>query len=219
LETIRQLCTLYDNGNAYITFTLGTEVHKFLTAESNVRVRGSKKFPTLQDDYSDKNLLSEHKLIGTRCYRGDRADPPRIECHPAFPSTPYPIKLLDFRDWWNRDVIYRANASPLGWNPLTVPLQVQDQIPYNQREKLVRRTFVEMTRNKFGAHLDAETPEMLDNLQRTESLGIVFAVNLGGTVFNTADGSLRTVIGPAAAMMRQIAHELLCAYGIADTAE
>jgi hypothetical protein len=79
--------------------------------------------------------------------------------------------------------------------------------------------FVEMTRNKFGAHLDPETPEMLDNLQRTVSLGIVFAVNLGGTVFNTADDSLRTVIGPAAAMMRQIAHELLSAYGIADAAE
>jgi hypothetical protein len=219
LETIRQICTVYDGGNAYIAFTLATEVSKFLTTTSNVKVRGTKKFPTLQDDYSNRNLLSEHKLIATRCYAGDNNNRPRMECHPAYLSTPYPVTMLSFRDWWNHDVIYRASAAPRGWTPLTVPARPEDQVPYDKRQTIVRRIFVEMTRNKFGAHLDAETPELLDNLQRTESLGIIFAVNLNGSVFNNADGSLGMVIGPAAAMMRQIAHEMLAAYGVADAAE
>jgi hypothetical protein len=216
LETIRELCILYDGGSQYIAFTLATEIQKFLTAGSNVRLRGSKRFPTLQGDYTDRNLLTEHRLISFRVYPGE---PPSVECRPAFPDTPLPVKLLKFREWWDRDVIFRASAAPPGWkNPTTVPLQKTEQVPYHERNRLTRRTFVEQTRNKFGAHLDREIPELLDQLQRNESLGMVLAVNINDSVFNTADGTLVMRVGPAAAMMRQIAHEVLVAYEIADPA-
>jgi hypothetical protein len=220
LQTIRDLCALYDTSKHYIAFALATEVHKFLTTGSNVRLRGSKRFPTLQDDYSKRNLLNEHKLIRFRVYSGSGSGPPSLECRPAFPDTPFPVKPLKFREWWDQDVIFRASAAPLDWkNPITVPVQEADQVPYHKRRRLIRRTFVEQTRNKFGAHLDRDVPELLDELQRKESLGIVLAVNIDGTMFNTADGSLKMRVGPAAAMMRQIAHEVLAAYDLPDPAD
>jgi hypothetical protein len=220
LQTIRDLSALYDKGSHYIAFTLATEVHKFLTTSRNVRLRGSKRFPRLQDDYTERNLLNEHKLISFRVYSGSSSVPSSLECRPAFPDSPFTIKPLKFREWWDRDVIFRASAAPLGWkNPITVPVQEVDQVPYHERRRLTRRTFVEQTRNKFGAHLDEEIPELLDELQRKESFGIILAVNINGTIFNTADGSLHMRVGPAAAMMRQIAHELLVAYEVSDPAD
>jgi hypothetical protein len=109
LQTIRYLCGLYDKGSHYIAFTLATEIQKFLTASSNVRLRGSRRFPTVQDDYTERNLLNEHKLINFRVYS---SEPPSLECRPAFPDTLFPVKLLKFREWWDRDIIFRASAAP-----------------------------------------------------------------------------------------------------------
>jgi hypothetical protein len=52
-----------------------------------------------------------------------------------------------------------------------IPLRVEDQVPFNKRATLVRERFVGMMRNKLGAHLDTEIPEMLDELQRSHLFG------------------------------------------------
>jgi hypothetical protein len=69
-----------------------------------------------------------------------------------------------------------------------------------------------MVRNKLGAHLDRELPEDLDNLQRPNIFGCGIEVNNGETKLSTSDGSLPMTVGPLAAMVRQIAHEVLQAF-------
>ena len=187
-----------------------------MTASQNVPARGAKQFPTLEADYTPRNLTSEHKLIIGECRIQTETNTYRLDFKPAYLSCPFPIKLLPFRDWWNRDVIWRASAAHPGGDPTIIPLTVDKQLPYEKRQKLCRREFVELTRNKFGAHLDHEIPEVLDQLQRSRSFGIGFVINIGNRVLNSYDGTLETRIGPAAAVMRQIAQETLIAYGLTE---
>ncbi|GAM98090.1 hypothetical protein U91I_01720 [alpha proteobacterium U9-1i] len=93
-----------------------------------------------------------------------------------------------------------------------VPLDPEKQIPYEKRKRLVRREFVELMRNKLGAHLDEEIPELLDALQRSESFGVDVEWRVPTGVVSIGAGTLPVVVGPAAAMMRKISQELIDAY-------
>ena len=214
LETISRLCEIYDAGHPYIAFTLAADTYRFLTESSNTKQRGTKQFITFTPPHRKTNLLCEHKLT-TANVRGDTQGW-YLEFVPTIFSKPlpYPTKLLTFRDWWNRDIIYRASAAPPGTNPSIVPLDPNLQIPYEKRRRFVRREFVQLMRNKFGAHLDKEVPELLDTLQRSESFGVGLTVNLPSGPVNSLDGTLRTRVGPGAGIMREIAEEVLIAYGI-----
>lgn len=94
-----------------------------------------------------------------------------------------------------------------------IPLDPSKQVPYFKRRVLVRRDFVELVRNKFGAHLDEEIPDTLDALLKAQIFGADFAVNVAGEVHSIANGKLPVVSGPAAAMMRMISEEVLVGYG------
>ncbi len=51
-------------------------------------------------------------------------------------------------------------------------------------------------------------------------MGVVLeAIQPDGSILSTDDGSLRVIVGPAAAMMRQIAFEVLNAFGLEEERE
>jgi hypothetical protein len=68
-------------------------------------------------------------------------------------------------------------------------------------------------RNTLGAHLDLDQVDTLDALQKAGSWGGHFIVGSGSGTLSTENGTLPVLVGPAAAMMRQIAFEVLTAYG------
>ena len=88
-------------------------------------------------------------------------------------------------------------------------------VPYEDREKTTRMRLVNLLRNKLGAHQTSEMPTLLDDLQETRNWGSAVIQTPAG-VLRTDDGSLPVLVSPLAAMMRQITHELLTAYGRID---
>jgi hypothetical protein len=58
-------------------------------------------------------------------------------------------------------------------------------------------------------------PRLLDELQESRNWA-TFLIGTPQGVLSTADGTLPVVVAPMPAMMRQIAHELLEAYGRND---
>ncbi|GLK54341.1 hypothetical protein JOD31_001508 [Methylopila capsulata] len=188
---------------------MATEIEKILVSNPiAVKYRSKKVFKTQDTPGDERNLMPEHKLIMGRL----DSSVPIFDYLPIYQGDWRPIEV-DFVDWWNRDVIYRASAAKAGAPPGAIPLEPEDQVPYKRRQKFVRRDIVSMMRNKFGAHLDDSVPENLDELQKTSSFGInVSQVLDDGTELNSWDGSLNIGAGPCAAMMRQIAFEVLAAY-------
>ena len=212
---LKHMCKVFDDGSPYICFSMATEVEKILTSNSvAVDYRSKKLFPSpiSNPNYGENNLLAEHRLIEAQIL----GDIPTVDFLPVFRNQWQP-ENLKFVEWWNRDIIFRAGAAKPGSPPGYLPPTEAEEVPYKRRSKLTRREFVDQMRNKLGAHIDAEVPELLNDLQKSSSFGITFAMaRPDGSEVSTSDGTLPTRVGPAAAMMRQISHELLVAYGSAD---
>jgi hypothetical protein len=213
LENIRHLCSVYDSGHPYISFSLATEVYRVLCSNPVVvRLRGTKEFTSpVLPGMDDPNVLTpRNKLVGVQ-FGGD---PPILNYLPAFLLDRPRSRPLPFREWWNRDVIYRAGAGKHGLPADVIPAREEDQVSHQDRQTLVRREFVEQMRNKLGAHMDEEIPEVLEDLQKAAAFGAVFSIQTPTGEFSTARGNLPIGAGAAAAMMRQIAEEVLVAYGL-----
>ena len=71
---------------------------------------------------------------------------------------------------------------------------------------------IETIRNKLGAHLDRDIPEELNQLQKAHAFGISIRAAIDGKTLDTIDGTMPMKTGPGAAMVRQIAHEVLEAF-------
>jgi hypothetical protein len=216
-ESVRNMegmCGLFDSGNAYIAFSLAAEIHKVLTTGQNIALfRADMRFPTVSFEYSPGNLAAEHKLImADQHAHSDQNPPVYIDFIPASADGSFPIKWLSFRDWWNRDVIYRASAAPPGTPVGRIPTDERAQVPKNKRKTFSRRELIEAIRNKLGAHLDRHIPEELNQLQKAHAFGISIRVTVDGKTLDTLDGSMPMKTGPGAAMVRQIAHEVLEAF-------
>lgn len=215
LQSIMKLCAIYDGGHPYIIFTISNDVARFISIKENIRLRVAKTFLTIDIDHHPENVAPYHKLIAVQLNGADPPDVPQLECIPRFRGgLPNPTKKLDFVNWWSRDVIFRASAAPAGFPPGNLPTRAEDTVPFAKRPVFTRRTFITLMRNTLGSHLDPGTPEALDQLQKAQSLGIGFQCTVGARVVNSFDGSLPTKTSPAAAMVRQIAHELLAAYEV-----
>lgn len=165
-------------------------------------------FPLSSRDLSRTNLLPENKLI----FAQTSSHPPRLSFLPAFRGDPFGTKYISFKDWWHRDPIYRAGAAFKGSDPTMIPLIPEKQTAFPEREVLYRQSFVELMRNTLGAHLDLDQVDTLDALQRAGSWGGHFVIQTDSEVLSTESGTLPVSVGPAAAMMRQIAFEVLAAY-------
>lgn len=214
LTTLVQLVGVYDGGYAPIALAMATEVHKILT-ENNaaVKLRGSRVFTTVAYEGEGRMLNAMHKLTVARVC----GNPPQLDFVPAFYSGPPASSTLrlKFSDWWNKDAIYRASAALPGTAPGLIPVNGSPTVPFAKRESINRRDFVSLLRNKLGAHQAADMPNLLDELNESRSWGD-FAVDTDSGLKSTHDGSLTTGTGIMAAMMRQITHEVLVAYGRED---
>jgi hypothetical protein len=96
-----------------------------------------------------------------------------------------------------------------------IPVNGSPTVPYEKREKITRLGLVSLLRNKLGAHQTKEMPELLDQLDEEKNWGS-FSIQTPDGVFSTDDGTLPVEVSPIPAMMRQICHEILEAYGRSD---
>jgi hypothetical protein len=214
VRNIEGMCGLFDGGNAYIAFSLAAEIHKVLTTGQNIALfRAGMRFPTISFEYSPRNLAAEHKLIMAEQHAHSDQNPPLyVDFIPISRDGSFPIKWVPFRDWWNRDVIYRASAAPPGTPVGHIPTDERYQLPKNKRKTFSRRELIETIRNKLGAHLDRDIPEELNQLQKAHAFGISIRAAIDGKTLDTIDGTMPMKTGPGAAMVRQIAHEVLEAF-------
>lgn len=213
LDTLAHLSRTYDGGYPPIAFSMATEVQKILTENSAAtRLRSSRTFSSPEAHHTPNTLTSLHLLTGAQI----SGNPPSLAFVPKFyMEDGLPNKQLNFRDWWNREVIYRASAAPKGMAPGLIPVNGSPTVPYEKRETITRMGLVNLLRNKLGAHQTSEMPELLDELEETKNWG-GFGVQTPERIYTTDDGTLPTIVSPIPAMMRQITHELLTAYDRSD---
>jgi len=218
LENIRALCRIYDDGHQYIAFTLATEVRKVLVDNpASARTRGEKRFPTPKNDYRPTNLAAELPLAIAQVHvksGGKLGEVPTgtVTFLPTSIEAPLGMEWLLFREWWNRDVIFRASAAPKGAPPHLIPTNTAEQVPRSKRYSMSRRTFVDLMRNKVGAHIDSDLPEVLEGLLKGFYFGMDLRVEYGEGALSLHEGTMHVEVGVAAAMMREIGHEVLWAY-------
>jgi hypothetical protein len=206
------MARIYDEGYAPIAFAMATEVQKILTENgAATRLRGTRTFTS--PDYGDETSLlnAMHKL--TSALVG--GDPPTLTFVPDFYSGEDGLRELPYREWWNRDIIYQASAAEPGTPAGLIPVNDTPVVPYEDREKITRMRLVNLLRNKIAAHQSADMPLLLDEIQTTNTWA-GFSCQTPEGVLSTDDGSLPVIVGPIPAMMRQITHELLVAYGRDD---
>jgi hypothetical protein len=167
LDTLAILASAYDGGHAPIAFSMATEVNKILTENgAATRLRGSRTFTSPEKHHTKNTLSPLHKLTSARL----SAPPPTLTFVPTFymPDGP-PPNSMSFRDWWGRDVIYRASAALPGDAPGMIPVNGSPTTPYDEREKMTRMGLVALLRNKLGAHQTSEMPELLDQLEEARN--------------------------------------------------
>lgn len=207
LALICQLCSAYDEMQPLMSLSLAVELQKFHTHTSVIKQRKSKRFYTPPDLSNPRNLAPEQKLAFFQL----SGPPPSVFCLPKYLNTEiYPSDFYncDFKTWWNRDIIFRSSAAKSGVPRGLIPVKLNEQIPYEKRPTLSRRTFLQLVRNKIAAHSDDKVPEILYDLQK------FLTVNVVVNGLSTDDGSLPIKTTMAAAMIREIAHETLVAYEV-----
>jgi hypothetical protein len=69
-----------------------------------------------------------------------------------------------------------------------------------------------MMRNKLASHLDEDMPELLAELETPGAFAADVVMSTPDGELSTTDGTLPVRVGPLAAMIRQITHELIVAY-------
>lgn len=212
LSALSHLASIYDGGFHPIALQMATEVHKLLTQDGPaMRLRGMRKFTTVNMGDQSRMLNAMHKLVGARI----GGQPPKLDFIADFqmadPADLIETPSLSFKEWWNRDVIYRASAAIPGSPPGMIPVNGTPSVPFNKRETINRRDFVALLRNKLGAHQDGDLPILLDQLEEARCWG-EFVCHTPEGILSTEDGTLTTGATIMAAMMRQIAHEVLVAY-------
>lgn len=220
LDTLEQLCAVYDGGFAAIAFSMATELHNLLSQNTGAtKVRGQIKFPSLfmkgdDRDYS-RMLNALHQLTIARI----GGNPPVLDFIPKYEAGDgLEVSDENFRDWWNREVIYRASAAPPGTPAGMIPVNDSPTVPFKDRETITRRELITLLRNNDGSHTGAEYAVILEELNDTLGWGS-FGYSTPDGDFSTDDGTLVTRTPIIAAMVRQIVWEVLVAYGRISPAE
>ncbi len=213
LDTLSRLAKVYDEGYPPIAFAMATEVRKILNENAPaIALRATRTFFSPEKHDTPQTLTSLHLLTSARL----NSNPPKLTFVPAFYSSDaLQNRALPFKEWWNKDVIYRASAAPPGTPAGLIPINGAPTVPYERREKVTRMGLVNLLRNKLGAHQTAEMPELLDQLNEANNWSS-FGVQTPQGLFSTDDGTLSVDVNPIPSMMRQICHELLEAYGRSD---
>jgi hypothetical protein len=213
LTTLSFLTKTYDDGRYPNALLMAVEVHKLLTQGGPaMRLRSLRNFTTIDFLNDEQRMLNAmHKLVVVRI----GGELPQIDFFAAFQIGEARLVTLSFKEWWNNDVIYRASAALPGSRPGWFPVNDAPSVPFQSRQAINRRDFVALFRNTRGAHQDDEMPILLEELEETRSWS-GFSIGTPDGALSTDDGTLKTGASIMAAMMRQIAHQLLIAYGRDD---
>lgn len=215
LTTLQHLAGVYDRGYAPIAFDMATLVLKILTENSAaMKARSAVRFPSYPIEREELALTATHRLTAARVGGAD----PKVTFVPLFynPGGFTQGKAVEFKIWWNREAIYRASAAIPGSPPGMIPINDAPSVPFADRATVSRYQLVHMLRNKRGAHQTEEYPVLLDELDHAANWGH-FGVSMpDGSQRSTWEGTLPIDVGPVAAMMRMILHEVLESYGRAD---
>lgn len=211
LSNLSITAKVYDEGHAPIAYVMATLISWLMTANgAPAKIRAGKKFHSPTEEFP-RGALSVYQPLILTAMGGPTPSASHI---PSFYLPPRSLKSLSFSEWWEKDVIYRAGAAPRGTMPPgSVPVNSAPLVPFDEREKLVRREFIKLIRDKRGAHPDQEWPSILDDVQEP---GFGMMIETPEGLLSTVDGTLPIIAAPLGAMVRQIAHEVLIAYGIND---
>lgn len=216
LTTLQKLAEIYDGGYPPIVFAMATEALKLLTEnKASMKARASVRFPSYLRPGEERSLSAIHRLTGVQL----GGEPPKLTFVPIFWFGEGHVlsgPRVEFKVWWNREPIYRASAAIPGGPPGQIPVNGSPSVPFVNRLTVSRFTLIHMLRNKQGAHQASELPVLLDELDHTSNWADFGVEMPDGSALTTWEGTLPIVAGPVAAMMRQITHEILEAYGRDD---
>lgn len=197
------MVSVYDDGSDTIVFLIATEIHSLLTSGGvAAKLRGQRRFGSVIFEQRLNAVSPHHPLIMIQV----GSPPPEATYLPQYVIPDEAPRELEFVEWWNREIVFRT-GTVLGIA----------SVPFADRETLCRRELIKLLRDKRGAHPDSEWPELLDEIQLGMGMSAFF-IGPDGVRLNSADGTLPVVRQPLGAMVRQIAHEVLVAYGISDDA-
>lgn len=206
LDRIEDLCNHFDAGYRSYALLIAVDVFKALDEGRAATIRrGRHDFPSPAIEDEPENLAAYFPLTCAFLGAGGGSFEPLIVA-----GAPDGWKSLRFNDWW-REVIYRESAGGAGLGGITV--NNAPAIDYDKRRRLTRGEIVKLMRDKAGAHHSADYPTILDDLDAPTSWGGFSIQTDGGKVLSTDDNTLPWYVGQLAACAREIAGELLVAYG------
>lgn len=214
LTTLEALVSAYDNGHAGAAGAMATSILNILDAKSKeaIEARGKLVFPTPAGEISQANMLPTNRCVILRISTTDEGTLATfLPWCLAMEDEP---SLQPFRIWWRTEPIYVEGIGGGGFSSGAIPIREEDQLTWDQREKVTRERFITDMRNSMGAHPDQWIPAVLDDLYQSSSFGGAPAVELpDGSIGTIENGAITMDIGPAEAMTRHIAEEVLMAYG------
>lgn len=213
LGVLADLCAAYDDGKIAYVFLIATQLQTILT-EGRVAIqrRGKVQFPSPISDDTPNNLAAHYlltsiEIVGT--------DPPYGQFQPAYLmlNEAEHWHYAKFSHWW-AETVFRASAALPGATRGSIPVNDAPSVPYDERERLSRRLIVQTLRNHRGSHTLDEFPSILDEIDGPACWGEFSATDEAtGTIYSTVDGTLKWKAGQLAATIRQIAWEVLVAFG------
>jgi hypothetical protein len=185
MKTLKILCQSYDDGNFDIEREIATVIFRLLVEElPQTKLRRKLKFISYTAPPNPKNLLMQLLASGVQGrVQSDGADPtitithvPLRDQHAEWVGQPTAMK---FNEWWNGFVqIAGASAGPV------IPINQNEQIPYNKRTKISRLNLIQIIRNKYGAHYSREIDEDTMTIEDRLIRAIDISVNVSGKEFN-----------------------------------
>jgi hypothetical protein len=168
VTSLLHMTTIYDSGHTGIAGDMATVVEKiFVANRTAAEDRGTRAFPSLHHDDSPSNLMPYHHSTGMVI----GGDPVTVSFYPLFAMTLQRPQHQKFTVWWESEPIYRAGAGKPGTLDGMIPLKAEDQIPYSDREKFTRRSFVNDLRNAIGSHTSDSIPALLHDLYQVGAFG------------------------------------------------
>lgn len=214
LATLEVLVEAYDLGKSHVAGSMATSIINILDVKARPvsEIRGKLSFPTPAVVADRTNLFPTHRLVGARV----GGDPPVLAFTPVSQQGwGRPPNHQSFKVWWETEPVYVAGSMAPGEPAGMINLDPLKQVPWDDREKFTRQQLCTDLRNCVGAHPLTAIPAMIADLYKLESFGPAFE-HLDpdtGVRLSSEDGTLAVTTLPVQAAVRQIAEELLIAFG------
>lgn len=212
LTTLQALIGSFDNGHVHAAGSLATSIVNIVTNPSKAAIlrRGKLVFPTPAEEVSQANMMPTLRLVGMITGIDDAG--PFVGFKPMCQMLVEAPALKPFRVWWETEPIWVEGIGGSMLPPGVIPIRPEEQLSWDEREKLTRQQFVTDLRNAVGAHADHLIPASIHDLYSPRAFGLGGQFQMpDGRVVQSEDVPARSL--PVHAMIRHIAEETLMAYG------